>query len=84
MKYLLISYTDDGAVIENCVSTESRILKTCKAIYGDTIKASVKSFMEYEFCDLKSKGIVTFEGDPPVAWMDIPKGFSFDIVIKKD
>lgn len=70
MNYYLILWCDDGLPhISKFKTSYDRKIATCEAIKGFAGVTEMESFENYEEKDLKEKGIVTFEGDPPVQWL---------------
>ena len=71
MNYYLIQWCDDGLPHVNKFKTcEERKVATCEAINGVYGSLEMETFENYEEKDLKEKGIVSFEGDPPIEWLE--------------
>lgn len=74
MKYLLIEHSDglDKPVVTVCLTSQRRDMLTIRAIYGDhaveSVSLEVDTIPEIE--TLRKEGIVHFEGDPSIEWLD--------------
>jgi len=70
VKYLIVGHGDgnDGARVIVCETQEQRELQTIEEIYGENTFAGPSECPD--IIVLRELKIVTFEGDPPLEWID--------------
>lgn len=74
MNYLLIEDNEpgQGATVTICSTAAARNRATLKAIYGAPLRLTpdMEACALSQLMELKEHGVLHFEGDPSIRWMD--------------
>jgi len=70
VKYLIVGHGDgnDGARVIVCETQEQREIQTIEEIYGENTFPNPSDCQD--ILTLRDEKIITFEGDPPLEWID--------------